>query len=168
MPARVPTVKDLRVFFFSSYQWNFLINPHLKVKLCYICREEEHADARKFLSSLATHTHLSDPLAQEGLPKAWTHPCNCTLIAHEQCLLTWIQTSQGTASRAPNALKCPQCGTQYEMESDEPPLLKGLAGGNRLLQRMGRYFTVFGVAVAVGVVSTSQCFYFLFRFRVAI
>ncbi|KAF8174904.1 hypothetical protein BJ912DRAFT_989529 [Pholiota molesta] len=121
MSSRVPTVKDLRI------------------KLCYICREEEKAD---------------DP-ASDDPPRAWTHPCNCTLIAHEQCLLKWIQTSQGTASRAPNALKCPQCGTVYEMESENTIVLRGLAFGNKLLQRMGRYLTVFGAAAAVGVVGTS-------------
>ena len=42
------------------------------------------------------------------------------------------------------------------MDSDEPFVLKGLAIGNRVLQRMGRYFTVFAAAAAVGVVSTSQ------------
>lgn len=41
------------------------------------------------------------------------------------------------------------------MHSDEPLVLKGLAIGNRVLQRMGRYFTVFAAAAAVGVVSTS-------------
>ena len=65
-------------------------------------------------------------------------------------------------------MKCPQCGTQYEIDSDEPLVLKGLALGNRVLQRLGRYFTVFGVAVAVGVVSTSQCFFFFFLFRMVI
>ncbi|KAF8968808.1 hypothetical protein BDZ97DRAFT_1902822 [Flammula alnicola] len=120
MPSQVPTVNDLRV------------------KLCYICREEERAE---------------DP--QEDPPRAWTHPCNCTLIAHEQCLLKWIQTSQGNASRAPNALKCPQCGTAYEMESDNTIILQGLALGNKVLQKLGRYFTVFAAAAAVGVVGTS-------------
>ncbi|PPQ65024.1 hypothetical protein CVT24_008172, partial [Panaeolus cyanescens] len=110
------------------------------VKLCYICREEERADLQR---------DENDP------PRAWTHPCNCTLIAHEDCLLKWIQSSQGTASRAPNALKCPQCGTQYELESKEPVILKILGNGNKLLQRLGRYFTVFGAATAFGIIGTS-------------
>ncbi|KAF8900444.1 hypothetical protein CPB84DRAFT_1680513, partial [Gymnopilus junonius] len=117
---RVPTVNDLRV------------------KLCYICREEESAE---------------DP--QQGPARAWTHPCSCTLIAHEQCLLKWIQASQGSTARAPNALKCPQCGTQYEMTSNEPMLLRVLAAGNKILQKLGRYFTVFAAAATVGVVGKS-------------
>ncbi|CAA7262178.1 unnamed protein product [Cyclocybe aegerita] len=118
--TRVPTINDLRV------------------KLCYICREEERADQ-----------------PSDNPPRAWTHPCNCTLIAHEDCLLKWIQSSQSNPSRAPNALKCPQCGTQYEIESDEPVILRVLASGNQVLQRFGRYFTVFGAAAAVGIVGTS-------------
>ncbi|PPQ76129.1 hypothetical protein CVT26_011660 [Gymnopilus dilepis] len=118
--ARVPTVNDLRV------------------KLCYICREEESAE---------------DP--QQGPARAWTHPCNCTLIAHEQCLLKWIQASQGNAARAPNALKCPQCGTEYEMTSDEPVLLRVMTVSNRILQKLGRYFSVFAAAGVFAVVGTS-------------
>ncbi|KAM6493308.1 hypothetical protein JOM56_011442 [Amanita muscaria] len=119
MTSRVPTVEDLRV------------------KLCYICREEELYDDR------------SDP------PTPWTHPCQCTLVAHEACLLKWIQTSQGTSARAAvNSLKCPQCGAQYELESKHPVLLKFLATGNKALQQLGRLFTLFGVATFVGVVSS--------------
>ncbi|KAH9476883.1 putative RING finger protein C32F12.07c [Psilocybe cubensis] len=127
MSTQVPTVNDLR-------------GATLKVKLCYICREEENADS---------------PQDPNTAPRAWTHPCSCTLIAHEQCLLKWIQSSQSNASRAPNALKCPQCGTQYEMESDRPFVLKFLSVGNKVLQKCGRWFTVFGAAAAVGLVGTT-------------
>ncbi|RDB23884.1 E3 ubiquitin-protein ligase MARCH5 [Hypsizygus marmoreus] len=113
---RIPTVDDLRV------------------KLCYICREEELYDSKP-----------------EGPPRAWTHPCKCTLVAHESCLLKWIQTSQGDASRAPNALKCPQCGSQYELESQRPLILRLLGSGNRALGRMGRLFTLATAAGCVAV-----------------
>ncbi|EGO28675.1 hypothetical protein SERLADRAFT_366371 [Serpula lacrymans var. lacrymans S7.9] len=109
----VPTVNDLRV------------------KLCYICREEERYDAPE------------DP------PRPWTHPCNCTLVAHESCLLQWIQTSQQNRSRAPNALKCPQCGSAYELESDNPWILRLLDSGNKALSLMGRMVTVASVTSIV-------------------
>ncbi|TFK36527.1 hypothetical protein BDQ12DRAFT_243456 [Crucibulum laeve] len=124
MATRVPTVSDLRV------------------KLCYICREEERYD-----------TSSDEP------PRAWTHPCKCTLIAHESCLLKWIETSQGTTSRAPNALKCPQCGSEYELVSRETLMLKALNSGNKVFQKMGRLFTVFSAATVVGVVGSG--FYIL-------
>ncbi|KAF9468295.1 hypothetical protein BDZ94DRAFT_1246437 [Collybia nuda] len=116
MNTRVPTVNDLRV------------------KLCYICREEEHFDS-----------------APQGPPKEWTHPCKCTLVAHESCLLKWIQTSQGDSSRAANALKCPQCGAQYELESDRPVVYRVIGAGNRLLQKAGRLFTLMSAVGAVVV-----------------
>ncbi|KAF8797543.1 hypothetical protein BYT27DRAFT_6932767 [Phlegmacium glaucopus] len=120
MNTRIPTVNDLRV------------------KLCYICREEEH---------------YGNP--PEDPPRKWTHPCTCTLVAHEQCLLKWIQTSQGNASRAPNALKCPQCGTTYQLESNKPIILRVFSAGNRIFQQLGRYFTVIGTLSVIGVVGTS-------------
>ncbi|KIK57584.1 hypothetical protein GYMLUDRAFT_46144 [Collybiopsis luxurians FD-317 M1] len=81
MSDYVPTIDDIRV------------------KMCYICREEETFDSP------------SDP------PSSWTHPCRCTLIAHESCLLSWIETAQAkpTTSGHRDALKCPQCGTRYEI-----------------------------------------------------
>ncbi|KAJ3837242.1 hypothetical protein EV361DRAFT_797926 [Lentinula raphanica] len=78
MSDYVPTIDDIRV------------------KMCYICREEENAD------------EPSDP------PRTWTHPCKCTLIAHEACLLSWIETAQAKPTGR-DAMKCPQCGTQYEI-----------------------------------------------------
>jgi hypothetical protein len=94
-PVHIPTVDDLRV------------------KLCYICREEETADAPKDLSRAA-----SDSTSQR-----WVHPCKCTLVAHEDCLLQWIRSaqSQSTNNRAEDrerrnkAFKCPQCGSTYEL-----------------------------------------------------
>ncbi|KAF8126400.1 hypothetical protein EV363DRAFT_1434288 [Boletus edulis] len=110
---RVPTIDDL------------------KVKLCYICREEERYDAP------------GTP------PRAWTHPCTCTLIAHESCLLRWIQSSQSTRSRAANALKCPQCGTPYELTSSNPWLLRWLDMGNKGLSMVGRVVSVGSLTVVV-------------------
>ncbi|KAF9034425.1 hypothetical protein BDZ89DRAFT_1062489 [Hymenopellis radicata] len=54
----------------------------LRVKLCYICRDEERYDQ------------------PENPPRVWIHPCRCALIAHEACLLDWIQSSQGRSEVA--------------------------------------------------------------------
>ncbi|EIW56613.1 uncharacterized protein TRAVEDRAFT_170515 [Trametes versicolor FP-101664 SS1] len=109
----VPTVNDLRV------------------KLCYICREEERYD---------------NP---ESPARPWTHPCACTLVAHEACLLQWIKSAQQDPARARNALKCPQCGAAYALESANPPLLRALDAANALLAAAGKAATVVGVACAV-------------------
>ncbi|KAH9852886.1 hypothetical protein C2E23DRAFT_885258 [Lenzites betulinus] len=110
---RVPTVNDLRI------------------KLCYICREEERYDSPE------------DP------PRAWTHPCSCTLVAHESCLLQWIKSSQQDSARKGNALKCPQCGAQYELESDNPLLLQLLNAVNGVLSAVGKTATVVGFGATI-------------------
>ncbi|KAF8838131.1 hypothetical protein BDN67DRAFT_1070933 [Paxillus ammoniavirescens] len=117
---RVPTIDDL------------------KVKLCYICREEEQFDA------------------PESPPRAWTHPCTCTLIAHESCLLRWIQSSQATRSRASNALKCPQCGTAYQLTSYNPWLLRWLNVGNKGLSMVGRVVSLGSLTVVVVSLGTGM------------
>ena len=72
-----------------------------------------------------------------------------TLIAHESCLLQWIQTSQADTSRAANALKCPQCGATYELESDNPMPLRILDAGNKGLSVLGRMVTAAGLTAVV-------------------
>ncbi|KAI8990432.1 hypothetical protein BD414DRAFT_413638 [Trametes punicea] len=98
----------------------------LKVKSCYICLEEERFDRPE------------DP------PRAWTHPCSCTLVAHESCLLQWIKSAQQDSLLNKNALKCAQCGTQYELESDNPLILKVLNALNSLLSTAGQAATIVG------------------------
>ncbi|KAI6002259.1 hypothetical protein F5J12DRAFT_842004 [Pisolithus orientalis] len=117
---RVPTIDDLRV------------------KLCYICREEERYDA------------------PENPPRAWTHPCRCTLVAHESCLLQWIQSSQQTRSRAPNALKCPQCSSPYVLESNNPIILRLLDAANKGLSAIGKIVTVASFTVVVVSIGTGM------------
>ncbi|KAL1662542.1 hypothetical protein GGF50DRAFT_128652 [Schizophyllum commune] len=112
MSDRPPTVNDLRV------------------KLCFICREEEIYDQPE------------DP------PRAWCHPCKCTLVAHESCLLQWIQS----ADRKQNATSCRQCGEPYRIISDNPPLLKVLSAGNTAFQLLGRSFTIFFMAGVGGTI----------------
>ncbi|KAH8084902.1 hypothetical protein BXZ70DRAFT_957447 [Cristinia sonorae] len=104
----------------------------LRVKLCYICREEEF------------HDKPAEPTVQ------WVHPCNCTLVAHESCLLSWIQSAQQDSKRAPNALKCPQCGAQYELESEKPLTLRILNSFNSVLQHSGKLVTVVGTVGLAG------------------
>ncbi|KAI0028733.1 hypothetical protein K488DRAFT_57871 [Vararia minispora EC-137] len=103
----------------------------LRVRLCYVCREEEEHGAPQ--------------------PKRWVHPCSCTLIAHEACLLQWIKSAQESRDRSKNALKCPQCGARYQLESHNPPILRLLEALNRGISRAG---TIVTVASLGGVVVT--------------
>lgn len=119
-----------------------------QVKLCYICREEEHHDGPS-PAVLALSPAAHRPTAPGRPSRAWTHPCRCTLVAHEACLLQWIQSSQQSRSRAPNALKCPQCGSPYVLESDNPLALRLLNLANASLSAMGKIVTVASFTVVV-------------------
>lgn len=114
----------------------------LRVKLCYICREEE------------TYDKPEDP------PRVWTHPCNCTLVAHESCLLHWIKAAQQNPDRAANALKCPQCGAHYELDSYNPRPLRLLDAINRGLSRVGKIVTI--TCVGITTVSFGGALYVVF------
>lgn len=118
-----------------------------QVKLCYICREEEHYDsACAILGLLPLLMIIADP---SNPPVAWVHPCQCTLVAHESCLLNWVRSAQQDAARARNALKCPQCGAIYKIESDNPFVLRLLNNLNASISMAGKAVTVFGAVSVV-------------------
>ncbi|KAF8192722.1 hypothetical protein K438DRAFT_1829535 [Mycena galopus ATCC 62051] len=103
----------------------------LRVKLCYICRDEER--------------DVTTP------PRAWVHPCNCTLVAHESCLLEWIKSSEGTG-RESSARQCPQCKTHYEVESNNPAVLKFLRAIDKTVARADIGFYLAGIYFVVRAV----------------
>ncbi|KAF7297258.1 Translation initiation factor eIF2 gamma subunit [Mycena indigotica] len=110
----------------------------LRVKLCYICREEEQGDSPS--------------------TKRFVHPCNCTLIAHEACLLEWIRTSEGTG-RENTARQCPQCKTPYEVESQNPAVLRFLRAVDRNLGGVDLGFYLVGFGFVVRAVYRAQLNY---------
>jgi hypothetical protein len=85
-------------------------------------------------------------------PTVWTHPCKCTLVAHESCLLHWIKTQQREFGRSRGDLKCPQCGELYEFEGFNPRVLRIFNTVNRTLSRSGRIVT----ACCIGTVIISS------------
>jgi E3 ubiquitin-protein ligase DOA10 len=129
--AQQPTVDDLRV------------------KLCYICREEERDDSPLFQPfTLNSHSNLF-PLGRPDPPPVWTHPCKCTLIAHESCLLHWIKTQQRDFGRTRGDLRCPQCGDRYEFEGYNPLALRILNRVHSFLSHSGRIILVFSLGTVV-------------------
>ena len=60
-------------------------------------------------------------------PKRWIHPCKCTLIAHEDCLLEWIRISETNPDQKTASLRrCPQCKEKYTIISEYPFALRTL------------------------------------------
>lgn len=71
-------------------------------KTCFICYEDE---------------------GEEGSSHGkWVHPCKCSLVAHEDCLLHWISVSKPTASQTV-PVTCPQCAAPYTIAQLNFPLL---------------------------------------------
>jgi hypothetical protein len=71
-------------------------------KTCFICYEDEGEDG-------SSHGK-------------WVHPCKCSLVAHEDCLLHWISVSKPTASESV-PVTCPQCAAPYTISQLNFPLL---------------------------------------------
>ncbi|PWN35547.1 uncharacterized protein FA14DRAFT_145446 [Meira miltonrushii] len=67
-----------------------------------------------------------------GPPKKWVHPCKCSLMAHEECLLTWIRTRRTRDPKKP--IQCPQCSEIYGIIEQKPGLLRLFESGNKFLR----------------------------------
>ncbi|KAK7473279.1 hypothetical protein VKT23_001376 [Stygiomarasmius scandens] len=70
----------------------------LRVRTCYICLEEENFD---------------DPGEKS---EEWVHPCKCTLVAHQSCLMKVIFRKK---LRRRSRIKCPQCQFPYAIERNQ-------------------------------------------------
>ena len=127
----------------------------LRVKLCYICREEERYDSTLY-NLRATHILISF-LDRPDPPPVWTHPCKCTLVAHESCLRHWINTQQRDLGRSRGELKCPQCGAWYEFEGYNPRILRILNSVNRTLSRSGRVIIVLCAGTVIVSFGAGEC-----------
>jgi hypothetical protein len=84
------------------------------VKTCFICYGDSNEEDSSALSSGSVLG------GSTSAPRKWIHPCKCSLVAHEDCLLHWVQISKPTASRSTPA-SCPQCNTPYTMHQLDFP-----------------------------------------------
>lgn len=73
---------------------------------------------------------------------AWSTPCSCSLIAHKECLLVWVQSKLSDDADSP--VQCPQCGERYRIVTRTPPLLRPLRSADKLLRRISPLATVAG------------------------
>jgi len=129
----------------------------LWVKLCYICLEEEHYDSTLSLRltqspcSLTFNVNLliKVSLGPPDPPPIWTHPCKCTLISHESCLLHWIDTQQRDFGRSRNQVKCPQCKESFEFVDSNSTALRVLSFVHRALSRSDRIIAWFYIGATV-------------------
>ncbi|GAA6056382.1 hypothetical protein JCM3770_005981 [Rhodotorula araucariae] len=93
------------------------------LRQCWICYTDESEDATR----------------------PFIHACQCTLLAHEQCLLDWLTAQAQTQAQAP---RCPVCATPIIVREDRNDLL-------RLYRRLRRKADQLSLVAAVGGVAAS-------------
>ncbi|KAF8308364.1 hypothetical protein DL93DRAFT_2100712 [Clavulina sp. PMI_390] len=102
----------------------------LKSKRCWICLGESDAPE----------------LAEGEVPRftrdRWVHACKCSLVSHESCLLTWIESSEDNVSTATRSPQCPQCATRYTLKTHKSHVLRLL---NRGYGSVTTIYTIAGV-----------------------
>ncbi|KZO91774.1 hypothetical protein CALVIDRAFT_601988 [Calocera viscosa TUFC12733] len=81
----------------------------LRTRECWICKEDETFTTR-------------GQRKKDSLSK-WIHPCKCTLVAHESCLLEWIARTQQTLDPPP---QCPQCNAPFVIATKRTVILRAL------------------------------------------
>ena len=107
---------------------------------CWICFEEEKD---------------IDPLHD---PR-WRKPCACSLIAHEECLLTWLDETQRQTAQGVNptgTIRCPQCKQIYHITSRRSQVVGWMSLGDKWITR-GLLATIpLGLLKGIAV----ACFYY--------
>ncbi|THU86544.1 hypothetical protein K435DRAFT_363268 [Dendrothele bispora CBS 962.96] len=102
----------------------------LRVKTCYICLDEENYD---------------DPPSTKS--KDWVHPCKCTLIAHQSCLM------KSLSRKRKFELKCPQCKFHYQVERNKNLTLACVLFdiGDRIVSLAGTVVFIVGAGSILGM-----------------
>jgi hypothetical protein len=83
----------------------------------------------------------------------WVHPCQCSLVSHEQCLLDWIAENQKITPL--KKVSCPQCASSYVLAETHslPLVLMSLIDG--LVHTAAPYITVLGLGCSMLITSTT-------------
>ncbi|KZT57566.1 hypothetical protein CALCODRAFT_508686 [Calocera cornea HHB12733] len=110
----------------------------LRTRECWICKEDETFTARASRQKESVST--------------WIHPCKCTLVAHESCLLEWISSTQQTLNPPP---QCPQCSTPFVIATSRSVVLKALDWIDSKKPTVVNVLIVTGVTAGLLILSTA-------------
>jgi hypothetical protein len=111
----------------------------IKNRTCWICSDGDEGDTKL-----------------EGT-RRWVHPCKCSLIAHESCLLTWIRSRRASGTPDPNRqITCPQCSHVYRIVEHKPVTLQVFEAGDGVLRSI---IPVGGAAIVGGGVLVAATAY---------
>ncbi|KAF8918404.1 hypothetical protein CPB85DRAFT_1281917 [Mucidula mucida] len=94
----------------------------LRHRTCFVCHTIAHFDQR-----------------QDDNPDGWVHPCKCTLVAHQACLISMVDSLPRKGAQA----RCPICRHPYEIEKTLYTSLALLRLGDVLSLTAGR-FLIYG------------------------
>ncbi|PWN20942.1 hypothetical protein BCV69DRAFT_312227 [Microstroma glucosiphilum] len=103
-------------------------------KVCWICQETEQDEVQGGTQASARRPSKANGKRKKRKTKNFVHPCNCTLVAHESCLLSWI--NRKSTLENPD-VKCPQCAHTFALYNPKPLML-------RLIERLDREISVWG------------------------
>lgn len=91
----------------------------------------------------------TDSLEDHSRP--FLHACQCTLVAHEQCLLDWLTAQAHSPAHRSGPPRCPVCASPIVVRQHRSPLL-------RLYRRMRRTADHASLVATVGGVAASGWF----------
>ncbi|WAQ89957.1 hypothetical protein PtA15_11A649 [Puccinia triticina] len=106
-----------------------------EARKCWICYDDDEDEQE------AENLQGGRQARSNRKKQRWVKACRCSLVAHENCLLTWITTYQLThpapasiSSPLSTPVKCPQCASIYQIVQPPSPLLS-------LLHRLKRPYS---------------------------
>jgi len=79
--------------------------------------------------------------------RRWIHPCTCTLVAHEDCVKTWMFSSDSAdEQQSRNTHACPQCKIPYQLAVSNPKMFNFTSKLQSGVNRLGKYTAIATVA----------------------
>ncbi|KAE8259443.1 hypothetical protein A4X13_0g1010 [Tilletia indica] len=111
----------------------------LQNRTCWICADSEEDEedgsnagndaGRARTDGGAQSSNNTNTGSRRKSSRKFVHPCKCTLVAHQSCLLSWI--AQSRQNRPGEPVRCPQCQETYIILENRPWLLDMLDWADR-------------------------------------
>ncbi|KAG1187669.1 hypothetical protein G6F36_005245 [Rhizopus arrhizus] len=83
----------------------------------------------------------------------WVKPCQCSLEAHQSCLLDWIAENQKASPT--KTVRCPQCSASYHLAQRNSIVLALFTLVDSLVRTTAPYVTVLGLGCSIVIICTT-------------
>lgn len=94
---------------------------------CWVCSEDE-------VRSVERDPDGCESRRAPVRRSRFIHPCKCSLVAHEKCLLSWVR--QCRRNKPDEVVRCPQCREPYILEQPKPVILGILERCRRVMDSL--------------------------------